>query len=54
MRASEDSPCRIGYARDEVLPRARTIIEECVATAFPVKEDIRVYYSELGVSAAAL
>ena len=28
MRASEDSSCRIGYARDEILPRARTIIGE--------------------------
>ena len=54
MRASEESSCRIGYARDEILLCARTTIRECAATAFPVEEGVRVLYRELDVSAAAL
>ena len=43
MRASDDSSCRIGYAQDEILPRARTIIGECVGTIFPVEEGIFLF-----------
>ena len=41
---------RLLYARDEILPRAQTVIAECAGTAFPVEESMGLLYCELAIS----